>query len=58
MQKIVSKLPLSVSILNRRLTTGLLSVAVTLGLGLTTSTTVLSAECENPDSLTFAIIPT
>ena len=58
MQENISKLPLSVSTLNRRLTTGLLSVAVALGLGLTTATTALGAECENPDSLTFAIIPT
>ena len=58
MHKNISILPVSVSTLSRHLTTGLLSVAVSLGLGLSTSTAALAAECENPDSLTFAIIPT
>ncbi len=58
MQRNISKLPMSASTISRRLTTGLLSIAVTLGFSLTTITTVRAAECENPDSLTFAIIPT
>ncbi len=58
MQKNISTLPLSASALSRRLTTGLLSIAVALGLGLTTSSSAIAAECENPDSLTFAMIPT
>ena len=36
-----------------------LGVALTMGLGLITSTNAMAAgKCENPDSLTFAIIPT
>jgi phosphonate transport system substrate-binding protein len=33
-------------------------VTLTLSLGVGTSTTARAAECENPDSLTFAMIPT
>ena len=34
------------------------AVTLTLSLGFGTSTTARAAECENPDSLTFAMIPT
>jgi phosphonate transport system substrate-binding protein len=37
---------------------GVTAITVTMGLGMMTGTSVLAAECENPDSLTFAIIPT
>ena len=58
MQNKISKLPSFISTIGKRLTLGVTAVAVTMGLGMMTSATASAAECENPDSLTFAIIPT
>lgn len=58
MQIKISKLLLSISAMGKRMAIGVTAIAVTMGLGMTTGTNVMAAECENPDSLTFAIIPT
>ncbi|MFT5505130.1 MAG: phosphonate transport system substrate-binding protein [Gammaproteobacteria bacterium] len=58
MQKTISKLSLSVSALSKNMALGFTALAVTIGLGAITSTGAIAAECENPDSLTFAMIPT
>ncbi len=58
MQNKISKLPSFISNLGKRMAIGVTAVAVTMGFGMMTSTNVMAAECENPDSLTFAIIPT
>ena len=58
MQRSISKLTMPISALTKRMAIGVTAVAVTFGLGMVTSTSVMAAECENPDSLTFAIIPT
>ena len=54
----VSKLSLPISVIAKRMSIGATAIALTMGLGMMTSTSVMAAECENPDSLTFAIIPT
>ena len=58
MQKKISKLLMSISAISKRMAISATAIAVTMGLGMMTSTSVMAAECENPDSLTFAIIPT
>jgi phosphonate transport system substrate-binding protein len=58
MQKIILKLTLSIAALGKRVAVGVTAIAMTMVLGSMASTTVMAAECENPDSLTFAIIPT
>ncbi len=58
MQKKISKPSLLKSAIGKRVTVGITAIALTMGLGLMASTSVMAAECENPDSLTFAIIPT
>ena len=58
MQNKISKLPSFIQNLGKRMAIGVTAVAVTMGFGMMTSTNVMAAECENPDSLTFAIIPT
>ena len=58
MQVKISKLSLSVSAIGKRMSVGVTAIALTMGLGTMASTSVMAAECENPDSLTFAIIPT
>ncbi len=52
------KLPIPVSMLGKGLTLGVGAVALAMGLNLSTSSDAIAASCENPDSLTFAIIPT
>ena len=44
--------------LNKKIVAGATAVAVTMSLGLASSSVALAATCENPDSLTFAMIPT
>lgn len=58
MQKDILKLSLSIAAFGKRMAVGATAIAVTMVLGSMASTTVMAAECENPDSLTFAIIPT
>ena len=58
MQNKISKQSLFISTLAKRMAIGLIAFAVTAGFGVMTSTSVMAAACENPDSLTFAIIPT
>jgi phosphonate transport system substrate-binding protein len=58
MQIKISKLSSSIWVIGKRMAMGVTAIAVTVGLGVMTSTSVMAAECENPDSLTFAIIPT
>lgn len=58
MQIKISELSLSISTVGKRMAIGVTAIAVAIGFGMMTSTSVLAAECENPDSLTFAIIPT
>jgi len=58
MKAIISKLTLPISVLAKQVSIGATAIALTMGLGMMTSTSVSAAECENPDSLTFAIIPT
>tara|TARA_B110000037_G_C17026871_1_gene467752 strand:+ start:135 stop:1070 length:936 start_codon:yes stop_codon:yes gene_type:complete len=42
----------------KKIVAGATAVAVTMSLGLASSSVALAATCENPDSLTFAMIPT
>ncbi len=42
----------------KKIVAGATAVAVTMSLGLASSSGALAATCENPDSLTFAMIPT
>jgi phosphonate transport system substrate-binding protein len=58
MQKSILDLPKAISTMGRRSALGVTAFALLMGLGTITSATALAAECENPDSLTFAIIPT
>ncbi|MGI9317299.1 MAG: phosphate/phosphite/phosphonate ABC transporter substrate-binding protein [bacterium] len=58
MQKNILKISLLIAALGRRVALGVTVMAVTMVLGSMASTSVMAAECENPDSLTFAIIPT
>jgi phosphonate transport system substrate-binding protein len=58
MREKISKLSLPISAIAKRMSVGATAIALTMGLGMTTSTSAMAAECENPDSLTFAIIPT
>ena len=44
--------------LNKKIVAGATAVAVTMSLGLASSSGALAATFENPDSLTFAMIPT
>ena len=44
--------------LHKQMVAGAAAVAVTMTVGLATGSGALAAECENPDSLTFAMIPT
>ena len=44
--------------LNKKIVAGATAVAVTMSLGLASRSVALAATCENPDSLTFAMIPT
>ena len=58
MKKDISKLSLSIAAFGKKVAVGATAIAVTMVLGSMASTTAMAAECENPDSLTFAIIPT
>ncbi len=58
MQVKILKLSSSISAIGKRMSIGVTAIALTMGLGTMASTNVMAAECENPDSLTFAIIPT
>ena len=53
-----SKFPTPLSISGKRLGAGATALLAAMGLGMVTSTAALGASCENPDSLTFAMIPT
>jgi phosphonate transport system substrate-binding protein len=53
-----SKFPTPLSISGKRLGAGAAALLAAMGLGMVTSTAALGASCENPDSLTFAMIPT
>jgi phosphonate transport system substrate-binding protein len=58
MQRNNSKLSSPLSTLGKRLGVGATALVAAMGIGMVTSTTALGASCENPDSLTFAMIPT
>ena len=58
MKNKISKLQWFLSTPGKQMSLGVVALAISMGLSLVTSTGVHAAECENPDSLTFAIIPT
>lgn len=58
MQNITLKLRLPALAFGRHMSSGVAAIALSFGLGMAASSNAIAAECENPDSLTFAIIPT
>ncbi|MFT5114682.1 MAG: phosphonate transport system substrate-binding protein [Parasphingorhabdus sp.] len=58
MQNITLKLRLPALAVGRHMSSGVAAIALSFGLGMAASSNAIAAECENPDSLTFAIIPT
>jgi len=58
MQRNNLKLTSSLPTLGKRIVVGATALVAAMGIGMISSTAALGASCENPDSLTFAMIPT